>query len=110
GSSSRNYDVLGRELLTPDETRKLKNNQCVVLIRGYDPIMDRKFNTFKHPLFKESEDGGAPPYVHHIEETRKTGNVQLLNEVSLEFYKRKKENGEPVHILELSADELFAAN
>lgn len=110
GSSSRNYDVLGRELLTPDETRKLKNNQCVVLIRGYDPIMDRKFNTFKHPLFKESEDGGAPPYVHHIEETRKTGKVQLLNEVSLEFYKRKKENGEPVHILELSADELFAAN
>lgn len=110
GSSSRNYDVLGRELLTPDETRKLENNQCVVLIRGYDPIMDRKFNTFNHPLFKESEDGGAPPYVHHIEETRKTGNVQLLNEVSLEFYKRKKENGEPVHILELSADELFAAN
>lgn len=110
GSSSRNYDVLGRELLTPDETRKLKNDQCIVLIRGYDPIIDRKFNTFKHPLFKETEDGGAPPYVHRIEDTQNTENVKLLNEESLAFYKRKKENGEPVHILELSADELFAAN
>ena len=110
GSSSRNYDVLGRELLTPDETRKLKNDQCIVLIRGYDPIIDRKFDTFKHPLFKETEDGGAPPYVHRIEDTQNTENVKLLNEESLAFYKRKKENGEPVHILELSADELFAAN
>ena len=108
GSSSRNYDVLGRELLTPDETRKLKNDQCIVLIRGYDPIIDRKFNTFKHPLFKETEDGGAPPYVHQIEE--KTENVRLLNEESFAFYKRKKDNGEPVHIVELSAEELFAAN
>ena len=108
GSSSRNYDVLGRELLTPDETRKLKNDQCIVLIRGYDPIIDRKFNTFKHPLFKETEDGGAPPYVHQIEE--KTENVRLLNEESFAFYKRKKGNGEPVHIVELSAEELFAAN
>lgn len=108
GSSSQNYDVLGRELLTPDETRKLKNDQCIVLIRGYDPIIDRKFNTFKHPLFKETEDGGAPPYVHQIEE--KTENVRLLNEESFAFYKRKKDNGEPVHIVELSAEELFAAN
>lgn len=61
GSSSRNYDVLGRELLTPDETRKLDNHECIILIRGCDPVIDRKYNTFQHPLFKESEDGGAPP-------------------------------------------------
>lgn len=51
GSSSRNYDVLGRELLTPDETRKLDNNNCILLIRGCDAVIDRKYNTFKHPLF-----------------------------------------------------------
>lgn len=109
GSSSRNYDVLGRELLTPDETRKLKNSQCVILIRGYDPVIDRKYNTFAHPLFKESEDGGAPPYIHNVEK-QKEENVKLLNKESLEFYERKKENGEPVNILEISVDELFAAN
>ena len=31
GSSSRNYDVLGRELFTPDEVRKLDNKKCIIL-------------------------------------------------------------------------------
>ena len=43
GSSSRNYDVLGRELFTPDEVRKLDNKKCIIFIRGFDPIMDNKF-------------------------------------------------------------------
>lgn len=109
GSSSHNFDVLGRELLTPDETRKLNNDQCIVLIRGCDPIIDRKYNTFQHPLFKESEDGGAPPYVHDINLAHVSENVKLLNEESLKFYERKKQNGEPIHILELSVEELLAA-
>ena len=29
-SSSRNYDVLGRELFTPDEVRKLDNKKCII--------------------------------------------------------------------------------
>ena len=110
GSSSHNFDVLGRELLTPDETRKLNNDQCIVLIRGCDPIIDRKYNTFKHPLFKESEDGGAPPYIHDISMAHVSENVKLLNEESLKFYEKKKQNGEPVHILEISVEELLAAD
>ena len=38
GSSSRNYAVLGRELMTPDEVRKLDNRKCIVMIRGCDPV------------------------------------------------------------------------
>ena len=109
GSSSRNYDVLGRELLTSDETRKLDNDKCIVLIRGCDPVIDRKYNTFGHPLFCESEDGGAPPYVHDVGMVQKE-DVRLLSEESFAFFKRKKENGEPVHILEISDNELFAEN
>lgn len=97
-------------MLTPDETRKLNNDQCIVLIRGCDPIIDRKFNTFKHPLFKETEDGGAPPYIHDVSMAQRQENVKFLSEESLKYYEKKKQNGEPVHILELSADELFAAN
>ena len=51
GSSSRNYDVLGRELFTPDEVRKLDNKKCIIFIRGFDPIMDNKFIPFGHPAF-----------------------------------------------------------
>lgn len=107
GSSSRNFDVLGRELLTPDETRKLKNDQCILFIRGCDPVIDHKYNTFKHPLFSETEDGGATPYVHDIMEAQKSGAMKVLSEASLQYYQRQKENGEAVNILELSMDEVF---
>ena len=30
GSSSRNYDLLGRELMTPDEARKFDNKKCLI--------------------------------------------------------------------------------
>ena len=106
GSSSRNFDVLGRELLTADETRKLDNSQCILLIRGCDPIIDKKFNTFGHPLFKETEDGGAPAYIHNI--AQKTEKVTVLSEESFKYYQKKRESGEPVQILELSMEEVFS--
>lgn len=110
GSSSKNFDVLGRELLTPDETRKLDNNSCILLIRGCDAIIDRKYNTFKHPLFKETEDGGAAPYVHNIEEARKEERLKFLSKESLKYYEDKAKKDETVHILELTMDEVFAYN
>lgn len=110
GSSSRNYDVLGRELLTSDEVRKLPNDQCIILIRGCDPIIDKKYNTFKHPLFKESEDGGAPPYIHHIEAAGKQEDVKLLNKESLEYFEKRQKDGEPVQILNVTQEEVFSAD
>ena len=97
----------GRELLTPDETRKLDNSECILLIRGCDPIIDKKYNTFAHPLFKETEDGGAVPYVHDIKEVRKQ-SVKILSAQSLAYYQKKKEQGEDIQIVELSLDEIFS--
>ena len=85
GSSSRNYDVLGRELLTPDETRKLDNKKCILFVRGCDPIIDNKFNTFAHPLFKESEDGGALPYIHDITEEQKENKIKVVGKKFMEL-------------------------
>ena len=64
GSSSRNYDVLGRELFTPDEVRKLDNKKCIIFIRGFDPIMDNKYIPFRHPMFNQTADGKGKAYVH----------------------------------------------
>lgn len=108
GSSSRNYDVLGRELLTPDETRKLDNNNCILLIRGCDAVIDRKYNTFKHPLFFETEDGGGEPYRHNIKDAEKESKLKILSEESLRYYENKEKNGEPVSFLDLSLEEVFS--
>lgn len=53
GSSSQNFDVLGRELMMPDEVRRLKGKKCLVFIRGYDPIIDDKIHTLSHPFWNE---------------------------------------------------------
>lgn len=53
GSSSRNYDVVGRELMFPDELRKLESRVCILFIRGFDAIMDRKIESREHPLWDQ---------------------------------------------------------
>ena len=105
GSSSRNYDVLGRELMTPDEVRKLDNKKCIVLIRGCDPVIDFKFNTFKHPMFKRSGDGGGKWYVHN---PRKKSGMDIIDKETAE--RLKKEAGEDgnVIITTIRAEDLIA--
>ncbi len=107
GSSSRNYDVLGRELLTPDETRKLDNKKCILFVRGCDPIIDNKFNTFAHPLFKESEDGGALPYIHDITEEQKENKIKVVGKKSWNYYNQCKKNGQSVFVADVRLEDLL---
>lgn len=64
GSFSQNFQQTGRELMTPDEVRRLDNKNAIVLIRGEKPVMDEKYDILKHPNIHRTEDGGAPPYLH----------------------------------------------
>lgn len=59
GSSSSNYDVLGRDMMAPDEVRKLDNRKCVVLIRGFDPVIDDKYRMLEKDVFKEANSMGT---------------------------------------------------
>ncbi len=99
GSSSRNYDVLGREIMTPDEVRKMDNKKCLIFIRGFDPVLDNKYNPFKHPVFSQTADGEGAPYEHEpaAEECTEPG-FTILNQKSLAYYEGLKEKGEPVYI------------
>ena len=64
GSFSQNFQQTGRELMTPDEVRRLDNKDAIVLIRGEKPVIDEKYDILKHPNIHRTEDGGAPPYLH----------------------------------------------
>ena len=65
GNYSTNYQISGRELMTPDEVRMLDNKYAILFIRGERPVLDLKYNIFKHPKFALTEDGGAKPYIHN---------------------------------------------
>ena len=65
GSYSTNFQMSGRELLTPDEVRKLDNRYALLFIRGASPVMDEKYDLMHHPAISHSCLGGAAPYIHH---------------------------------------------
>ncbi len=109
GSSSRNYDVLGRELFTPDEVRKLDNKKCIVFIRGFDPIMDGKFIPFGHPMFQQTADGKGKAYIHKVRGKRELIGrpYEILSAKALEHFEKRKANGDNVYIDKLTYDEFM---
>ena len=65
GSSSINDQLTGRELMTPDEIRRMPTREALLLIRGESPVRDRKYNIKMHPNYRYTQDGGAKPYIHN---------------------------------------------
>lgn len=64
GNYSTNYQITGRELMTPDEVRMLDNRKALLFIRGESPVCDDKFDILTHPLVSHTPDGGGLPYIH----------------------------------------------
>ncbi len=69
GSYSTNYQLSGRELLTPDEVRMLDNRYALLFIRGERAVLDDKYDILKHPNLKLTVDGAVS---HTGMEGRKT--------------------------------------
>ena len=108
-SSSRNYDVLGREIFTPDEVRKLDNKKCIIFIRGFDPILDNKYIPFAHPMFDQTADGKGEPYVHEITSTRNLviHLLRFYQKKAVEHYEKQKRKGDNVFIDDLKYEEFM---
>mgnify|MGYP003097363322 CR=1 FL=1 len=74
GSYSTNYQLAGRELMTPDEVRMLDNRYALLFIRGERPIRDLKYDILHHPNVALTTDGSAPAYTHG-EDTRSIASM-----------------------------------
>ena len=91
GSYSTNFQQSGRELLTPDEVRKLDNRYAILFIRGASPVMDLKYDLTRHPAIHRTNNGGAPPYIHHQEKPQNwlPGKPLFASEADI-FYEDKE--------------------
>ena len=108
GSASRNYDVLGRELMTPDEVRNISNKKCLIFIKGFNPIFDDKYIPFRHKNFSQTEDGGGKAYVHDPSLNKGSLRlVKLLSEKQINDIKEYKKENEVVHIMDMSLEEIM---
>ena len=98
GSYTKNSQLQGRELLTPDEIRRLDNKYALLFIRGEHPVRDLKYDIMKHPNIKKSLDGGAKPYIHGTDEAKNT--IEIIGRYKNE--KAKEETTEESGFLLLS--------
>ena len=102
GSYSTNYQISGRELLTPDEVRMLDNQYAILFIRGELPVMDFKYDILKHPNVALTTDGKGKPYKHG-EVTNETATIKFLDINPIEVEETKYEET----TYELLSDEDF---
>ncbi len=104
GSASENVDSIGRELIDQGEIRKLSRKDCLILIAGEDPVIDKKYKTFQHMYFKYTGWTG-----HRY--THKPGNepeepARLLGSEEIRQYQEMEKKGK-AKIIDISLKELF---
>lgn len=82
GTYTTNYQQIARDLMTPDEVRKLDGDYCVSFINGQDAIIDRKYDILKHPNIQYTKDGGAKPYLHGVSKyaIQDWQNIEILDD------------------------------
>lgn len=96
GSSSASRDVLGRELMTPDEVGRMNINKEIVMIKGRYPVIDDKFVPFKTKEYKEARSMGHYKKIDYGEYDMFKGytpqELKYIND-------RRKQNGQdPVDV------------
>lgn len=78
GSSSENFDVVGRELMFADDIRRMPKEDCLLILGGRNPFYSKKYIYEKHPNYRYTSDANkansyyftpAPPPV--IEKKKK---------------------------------------
>ena len=55
-SYGRNFNKLGKELMTIDELAVMDGSKCILQLRGVRPFFSKKYDITKHPLYKYLSD------------------------------------------------------
>lgn len=104
GNYSTNYQISGRELMTPDEVRLLDNKYALLFIRGERPIKDLKYDILKHPNVAFTTDGKEKPYIHGKTD-KATASIVVLDEDIDSYEIENFENNELLENYELLSEE-----
>lgn len=104
GSYSENYDVLGRELMLEYELCLLPDDECIIFVRGENPIRDKKWFPWEHEAYLEARACGVfnPSEQKKVQE-RQMEQCQFINEESVEYLKKQKNKNENIQMYEMDA-------
>lgn len=83
GSSSQNFDVIGRDLMDTAEIRKLPKPNCLLVVGGRNPFYSEKYDYLSHSNYKYTSDANhAYSYEYTPPEAPKS-KKQIAVEVNL---------------------------
>lgn len=66
GSSTWNFDVVGRELMDTAEIRKLPKSDCLFIVGGRNPFYSKKYQYENHPNYRYTSDGNKSYSYHYV--------------------------------------------
>lgn len=106
GSHSENFDVLGRELMMEYEVRLLPDDECILFVRGEEPIRDKKWFPWEHEIYNQALSYGK----YEVPEHRETeeDSIRLLNSESMEYYKKMSEKDSSIRYYTIDALEFMS--
>lgn len=55
-SFGKNYQKLGKDLMSMDELAVMDGSMCILQLRGVRPFFSKKYDICKHPLYKQLAD------------------------------------------------------
>lgn len=81
GSSSQNFDVIGRELMDVSEIRKLPKEHCLLIIGGKDAFYSAKYDYTSHPNYRYTSDAN-PSYSYEFTPARELEESDIEDPVA----------------------------
>lgn len=91
GSSSQNFDEVGRELMDVSEIRKLPKKDCLLVVGGRNPFYSEKYEYTSHPNYIYTSDSNSNFSYEYIPQT-----PQNIAEVLKKARKRGEEEMEKI--------------
>lgn len=96
GSSSTNWDIVGRELAYVDEIARMKAGTCILLVSGLRPFASNLYDVTKHPRYNELFEPWNPDVTkQNFYDHSKQRNInkelksqqRMINDLGLSFAK-----------------------
>ena len=95
-------NIMGRSLLTPDELRRMDNDDCIIFVKGIKPVKAKKYWYYKYPMAKEM---AALEISHNDIGEIERGAWRKYNPYNP--YVEEKDEKQPENLVVESLDDLF---
>ena len=108
GSSSQNWDVVGRELVTIEELKNMGYGKCVMLISNIGTFASNLYDIKKHPYYPLMYDSWKPEtkkYLYQHDGNKSDEDEEFTDIMHALGFENCEEMPEP-ELIDMSAEEL----